>query len=144
MLTLSTSVLSFINGGTLVNKWDLLAVYLSWTYCHKTGTGPPSFSLFVVLTKHFFFIFSMILKITRLASLAVMMGTTSCLHERHLGTRRTIETSVLVHSKASNRYYWPKLEAPRDVLKVIFKAKLLKNFIFIWSVLSSLAPLSTS
>ena len=40
-----------------MNKRDLLAVYLSWTYCHKTGTGPPSFSLFVVLTKHFFFHF---------------------------------------------------------------------------------------
>ena len=29
----------------LVNKRDLLALYLSGTYCHKTGTGPPSFQL---------------------------------------------------------------------------------------------------
>ena len=28
--------------GSLVNKTDLLALYLSWTYCHKTGTRPPS------------------------------------------------------------------------------------------------------
>ena len=28
--------------GSLVNKRDLLALYLSWTYCHKNGTRPPS------------------------------------------------------------------------------------------------------
>ena len=28
--------------GSLVNKRDLLAVYLSGTYCHKTSTRPPS------------------------------------------------------------------------------------------------------
>ena len=27
---------------SLVNKKDLLALNLSWTYCHKTGTRPPS------------------------------------------------------------------------------------------------------
>ena len=84
----------------------------------------------MILTKHFLLIFSMILKITRLVCLAVMMGTTSCLQEPHLGTRRTIEISVPVHSKASNRFFWPKLEGQRDVLKVIFKL-LLKYLIFI-------------
>ena len=29
--------------GSLVNKIDLQASYLSGTYCHETGTGPPSF-----------------------------------------------------------------------------------------------------
>ena len=28
--------------GSLVNKTDLQALYLSGTYCHKTGTRPPS------------------------------------------------------------------------------------------------------
>ena len=28
--------------GSLVNKRDLLALYLSGTYCHRTGTGPLS------------------------------------------------------------------------------------------------------
>ena len=28
--------------GLLVNKRDLLAIYHSGTYCHKTGTRPPS------------------------------------------------------------------------------------------------------
>ena len=29
--------------GSLVNKRDLLALYLSVTYCHRTGTRPPSY-----------------------------------------------------------------------------------------------------
>ena len=29
----------------LVNKRDLLALYLIGTYCHKTGTRPPSWQL---------------------------------------------------------------------------------------------------
>ena len=36
MLPLSTE-------GSLVNETHLLALYLSGTYCHKTGTRPPSF-----------------------------------------------------------------------------------------------------
>ena len=34
--------LSFINGGIFSEQRDLLALYLSGTYCHKTGTRPPS------------------------------------------------------------------------------------------------------
>ena len=37
-----SSVLSFINGGIVSDKRDLLALYLSGTYCHKSGTRPPS------------------------------------------------------------------------------------------------------
>ena len=36
----TTNVLSFLTEGSLVNKTDLLALYLSSTYCHKTGTRP--------------------------------------------------------------------------------------------------------
>ena len=28
--------------GSLMDKTDLLALYLGGTYCHKTGTRPPS------------------------------------------------------------------------------------------------------
>ena len=31
--------------GSLVNKKDLQALYLSGTYCHKTSTRPPSCQL---------------------------------------------------------------------------------------------------
>ena len=34
--------LLLITEGSLVNKRDLLALYLSGTYCHKTGIRPPS------------------------------------------------------------------------------------------------------
>ena len=43
MLTLSTKCsFIFITEGSLVDKTDLLALYLSGTYCHKTGKKTPS------------------------------------------------------------------------------------------------------
>ena len=42
VLTASTRVLSLLTKGSLVNKMDLQALYLSWTYCHKTSTRLPS------------------------------------------------------------------------------------------------------
>ena len=40
----------FTTEGSLVDKTDLLPLYLSGTYCHKTGTRPPSCQVPLQLT----------------------------------------------------------------------------------------------
>ena len=41
VITLSTKCFILTSEGSLVDKTDLLGVYLSGTYCHKNGTRPP-------------------------------------------------------------------------------------------------------
>ena len=126
-------------GGYLCSESSIWDHYILWSlytggHCSEVVVSSSLTVLFFIQKNSFavfILIYSTTRRTTRLAYPAATTATTSCLLERPLVTKRTIETSVHAHSKVSNRSSWQKHVDRKDVSKVIEDITLMKPAVIV-------------